>query len=49
MNAGIYEIGRSEILKLEPFLRMGKPAKIASFFGGKDGYMKAVQELEDAL
>ncbi len=49
MNTGIYEIGKTEILKLDPFLRMGKPAKIAGFFGGKDGYIKAVQELEDAL
>ncbi len=49
MNSGIYEIGKTEILKLDPFLRMGKPAKIAGFFGGKDGYIKAVQELEDAL
>ena len=49
MNAGIYEIGNTEILKLDPFLKYGKPAKISSFFGGKAGYLKAVQELEDAI
>lgn len=49
MNTGIYEIGKTEILKLDPFLRLGKPAKIARFFGGKEGYIRAVQELEDAL
>ncbi len=49
MNTGIYEIGKTEILRLDPFLRLGKPAKIARFFGGKEGYIKAVQELEDAL
>jgi type I restriction enzyme, R subunit len=49
MNTGIYEIGKTEILKLDPFLRLGKPAKIARFFGGKEGYIKAVQELEEAL
>lgn len=49
MNTGIYEIEKTEILKLDPFLKMGKPSKIASYFGGKDGYMKAVQELEDAI
>ena len=49
MNSGIYEIGRTEILKLDPFLKYGKPAKISSFFGGKAGYIKAVQELEDAI
>ena len=49
MNVGIYEVGKAEILKLDPFLKYGKPAKISSYFGGKAGYMKAVQELEDAL
>ncbi len=49
MNAGIYEIEKTEILKLDPFLRMGKPAKIAGLFGGKDGYLKALKELENAL
>ena len=49
MNVGIYEIEKTEILKLDPFLKMGKPAKIAGFFGGKDGYLKAVKELENAL
>ena len=49
MNHGIYEVEKTEILKLDPFLKMGKPAKIASYFGGRDGYLKAVQELEDAI
>lgn len=49
MNIGIYEIEKKEILKLDPFRRLGKPAKIAGYFGGKDGYKKAVQELEDAI
>ncbi len=49
MNIGIYEIGKTEILKLDPFLKYGKPAKISSFFGGKAGYLKAVQELEEEI
>lgn len=49
MNSGIYELEKTEILRLDPFMRMGKPAKIASFFGGKEGYLRAVQELEDEL
>lgn len=49
MNHGIYDIGKTEILKLDPFTKLGKPQKIASFFGGKDGYLKAVKELEDAI
>lgn len=49
MNSGIYEIEKTEILRLDPFMRMGKPAKIAGYFGGKAGYLKAIQELEDAI
>lgn len=49
MNTGIYEIEKIEILKLNPFQKMGKPAKIAEYFGGKAGYLKAVQELETEI
>ena len=49
MNSGIYEIEKTEILRLDPFMRLGKPSKIASYFGGKAGYLKAIQELEDAI
>lgn len=49
MNTGIYEIEKTEILKLNPFMKMGKPAKIAGYFGGKAGYMQAVKELEEAI
>ena len=49
MNTGIYEIEKTEILKLDPFMQLGKPARIASYFGGKEGYLKAVRELEEAI
>ena len=49
MNTGIYEIEKTDILKLDPFLKMGKPSKIAGYFGGKEGYLKAVKELEKAI
>jgi type I restriction enzyme R subunit len=49
MNTGIYEIEKTEILKLDPFLKFGKPSRIAQFFGGKDGYLQAIKELEEEL
>ena len=49
MNTGIYEIEKTEVLKLDPFVKMGRPAKIASYFGGKDGYLKVVKELENEI
>lgn len=49
MNTGIYEIEKTEVLKLDPFQKLGKPSKIASYFGGKEGYRKAIQDLEYLL
>lgn len=49
MDTGIYEIEKTEVLKIDPFLKFGKPAKIASYFGGRDGYLAAVHELEEEL
>lgn len=49
MDTGIYEIEKTDILKLDPFMRYGKPSKIAGYFGGKEGYIKAVRELENEL
>ena len=48
-DAGIYEIEKTEILKIDPFLKFGKPAKIASYFGGREGYLTAVHKLEEEL
>ena len=49
MNTGIYEIEKTEILQLDPFKKFGKPSKIATYFGGKAGYIQAVKELEEEL
>lgn len=49
MNTGIYEIEKTEILQLDPFKKFGKPAKIATYFGGKAGYLQAIKELEEEL
>jgi len=47
---GIYDLGKTEILKLDPFPKdFGKPQKISQLFGGKEGYLKAVHELEEEI
>ena len=48
-DSGIYEIEDMDILKLDPFVKFGKPAKIASLFGGREGYIRAVRELEQEI
>ena len=49
MNTGIYEIEKTEILQLDPFKKFGKPSKIATYFGGKAGYLQAIKELEEQI
>ena len=49
MNDGIYEVENRDVLKLAPFMKYGKPARIASYFGGTVGYAEAVSELESAI
>lgn len=48
-NEGIYQIEDTQVLKLDPFIRMGKPAAIVKLFGDKEGYKKAVKELEEEI
>lgn len=45
-DGGVIEIESIDVLKLEPFVKFGKPIKIAQLFGGKNGYLQAVKELE---
>lgn len=49
MNEGIYEIENTDVLRLDPFQKYGKPSRIASYFGGRDEYLMAVSELEAAI
>ncbi len=48
-DVGVYEIENTAILQLDPFRKFGKPAKIAESFGGREGYLSAVRELEEEL
>ena len=45
-DTGIYEVENTAVLQLDPLRRFGSPARIAGFFGGRDGYLAAVRELE---
>lgn len=48
-DEGIYQIEDTQVLKLNPFVRMGKPSAIVKLFGGKEGYMQAVEELKQEI
>lgn len=49
MNEGIYDIENLKILSTAPFRDIGNPMSIAKIFGGKNGYMQAIKELEKQI
>ncbi len=48
VNYGIYELENPTVLKIPPFTKYGKPAKIASLFTGTN-YADSVKELENLI
>lgn len=48
-DEGIREIEDTRILQLSEFTKLGSPLKIVREFGGKEGYLKAVHELENEI
>ena len=48
-NEGVYQIEDTDVLKLDPFVKIGKPSAIVKLFGGKDGYLQAVKKLEQEI
>lgn len=49
MDDGIEDIEDIKILKNNPFQKFGDLVKITSLFGGKEGYIKAVKDLENQI
>jgi type I restriction enzyme R subunit len=49
MNEGIHDIESLEILSNDPFRKFGTPMKIAKLFGGKNGYIQAIKELQNEI
>jgi len=48
-DAGLRSVESLEILKVEPLTKFGTPVEIVHFFGGKQNYLAAIQELETQL
>ncbi len=49
MNEGIGDISNLEILSNDPFRKFGTPMKIAKLFGGKNGYLQAINDLQNQI
>ncbi len=48
-DVGIEEVEDPRILKVQPINKIGTPLEIIELFGGREQYMEAVRELEDAI
>jgi type I restriction enzyme, R subunit len=48
-DEGVVGIEDVSVLRVNPFDQFGTPVEIVKLFGGKDGFLRAVQELESAL
>ena len=48
-DSGIKSVESLEILKVDPLTAHGTPVEIVKLFGGRDGYLAAIRELETAL
>lgn len=48
-DKGIEEIETLKILQLDPFREMGTPKQLIKYFGNKNAYLAAIQELENEL
>jgi type I restriction enzyme R subunit len=48
-DSGITSVESLEILKVDPLTAHGTPVEIVKLFGGRDGYLTAIRELEAAL
>ena len=49
MDEGISELENLSVLKNDPFRRFGSPTNIARLFGGKQGYLNAVNNLTQLI
>lgn len=48
-DSGIASVESLEILKVDPLTAHGTPVEIVKLFGGRDGYLIAIRELETAI
>jgi len=48
-DAGLKSVESLEILKVDPLTKFGTPVEIVHFFGSKQNYLAAIQELETQL
>lgn len=48
-DLGILELEDTKILELKEFERFGSPLNIVKMFGGKQGYLQAIKELEKEI
>lgn len=48
-DQGFTAIETIEVLKLDPFTEIGTPVELVKSFGGRDNYLQAINQIQDAI
>jgi len=48
-DEGVLNLDDTNVLRIAPFTALGTPVQLVRAFGGKDGFERAVHELQSAL
>ena len=48
-DEGVFNLDDTNVLRIPPFTRLGTPVELIAAFGGRDGFVAAVHDLQSAL
>jgi type I restriction enzyme R subunit len=48
-DEGVLNLDDANVLRVTPFTAMGSVVQLIQAFGGKDGFERAVHEMQDAI
>jgi type I restriction enzyme R subunit len=48
-DEGVLNLDDANVLRIAPFTALGTPVQLIKAFGGKDGFERAVHEMQSAL
>ena len=48
-DEGVLNLGDANVLRIPPISALGTPVQLVNAFGGRDGFERAVRELQSAI
>ena len=49
LDEGVISLNDTSLLRIRPFTELGTPVQLINVFGGRNGFVKAVQDLQTAI